>query len=188
MIVAEYLFEKFPDWDQGRLSKAKATVVQETPLAETARKLGLERFIQIGSTEPTGNTTIRNSVLADVFEAIIAAIYLEQGLAVARWFVLEHLHPYLEQVARGEIAVTDYKSRLQELTQAKWRQTPTYRVVSESGEAHEKTFVVEVLLDEEVMGTGSGKSKKEAEQSAAREAIALIERAQTLRALSRQDF
>ncbi len=188
MVIAEYLFEKFPDWDQGRLSKAKATIVQETPLAETARKLGLERFIQIGNSDPSGNVSIRNSVLADVFEALIAAIYIEQGLAVARWFVLEHLHPYLEQVARGEIATTDYKSRLQEITQAKWRQTPTYRVVSEIGEAHEKTFVVEVLLDDEIMGTGTGKSKKEAEQSAAREAIALIERAQALRTLSRQEF
>jgi ribonuclease-3 len=182
MVIAEYLYEKFPDWDQGRLSKAKATVVQEAPLAEAARRLGLERFIQIGNQEPQGKICIRNSVLADVFEALIAAIYLEQGFPVARWFILEHLHPYLDLVAKGEIATTDYKSRFQELAQARWRQTPTYRVISEEGEPHEKTFVVEVLLGDEVMGTGTGKSKKEAEQNAAREALALIERAEALKA------
>jgi len=181
MIVAEYLYERFPNWDQGMLSKAKATVVQEAPLAEAALKLRFDRFMEVAPSERLPDNGIRPSILADAFEAVVGALYIEQGLAVTRWFVLEHLHPYLEQVNRGEIGVGDYKSRLQEVTQAKWRKTPLYRIASEVGYAHEKTFAIEVVLDGEVMGTGAGRSKKEAEQAAARDAIELIERHESYR-------
>ena len=97
-------------------------------------------------------------------------------MAIAKWFVLEHLQPNLEAIARGEVGTGDYKSRLQEIAQARWRQTPLYRISSEGGAAHEKTFAIEVVLEGEVMGLGFGRSKKEAEQAAAREAIDLIER------------
>jgi ribonuclease-3 len=184
MVVAEYLYEHFPIWDQGTLSKAKATVVQEAPLAEAALRLKLDRFIEVASSERLPGGSIRPSILADVFEAIVGALYLEQGMAVTRWFVLEHLHPYLEQVTRGEIGVGDYKSRLQEVAQAKWRRTPSYQISNEHGYAHEKTFVIEVTLEGEVMGTGSGRSKKEAEQAAARDALELIDRHEAFRKLS----
>lgn len=176
MIIAEYLYEHFPEWDQGKLSKAKATIVQEAPLAETAHKLGLDRSIEMSQSELSTGGAQRASVLADVLEAVIGAIYIEQGFPVARWFVLEQLHPYLQQVALGEIGSRDYKSRLQEVAQARWRRTPTYRLVGERGEAHDKAFEMEILLDGEVMGTGFGRSKKEAEQSAARDALEMIER------------
>jgi ribonuclease-3 len=180
-IVAEYVYEHFPQWDQGLLSKAKATVVQEAPLAETALRLGLEPLIEVASSERAADGSVRPSILADVFEAIVGAIFIENGMAIAKWFVLEQLHPYLEAIARGEVGVGDYKSKLQEIAQAKWRQTPSYRIASEGGAAHEKTFAIEVVLDREVMGTGHGKSKKEAEQAAAREAIELIERFEKFR-------
>ncbi|MCH8275284.1 MAG: ribonuclease III [Armatimonadetes bacterium] len=182
MVIAEYLFERFPHWDQGTLSKAKATIVQEAPLAEAAERIGLQAYVELSPTEAATGGGARPSVLSDVFESVIGAIYIEQGLAVARWFVLEHLHPYLEQVARGEIGTGDYKSRLQEVAQARWRSTPNYRVVSERGDAHEKTFRMEVVLDHEVMGVGRGRSKKEAEQAAAKDALDLIERVESLRA------
>jgi ribonuclease-3 len=99
--------------------------------------------------------------------------------------VLEQLHPYLMQISAGDVSPNDYKSRLQELAQALWRKTPTYRVAQESGVSHDRRFTVQVVFDNEVIGEGSGRSKKEAEQSAAKEAIEVIERAQRAREVAR---
>ena len=181
LIVAQYLYEHHPDWDQGMLSKAKSSVVQEGPLAVTASKLGLEEVRELSpSAESTGGRQ-RPSILADVFEAIIGGVYLESGLEVARWFVLEQLHDYLMQVSGGDVNPGDFKSKLQEAAQAIWRKTPQYRIAKESGMAHDKRFYVEVLFDDEVMGEGAGRSKKEAEQAAAQDALQLIERARRAR-------
>lgn len=188
LVIAQYLFEHHPDWDQGMLSKAKSSVVQEGPLAETASRLGLEEFLELSpSEEQTGGRT-RPSILADVFEAIIGAIYLESGIEVARWFVLEQLHDYLKIVSTGDVSPNDYKSKLQEVAQAMWRKTPQYKVVKESGVAHERRFFVQVLFDDEVMGEGSGRSKKEAEQAAANDALQLIERANRSRSQNIDPF
>lgn len=187
LIIAEYLFEHFPNWDQGMLSKAKATIVQEAPLAEAALMLGLDRFMEVAPSERLPDARIRPSLLADAFEAVVGAIFIEQGMAITRWFVLERLHPYLEQVSRGEIGVGDYKSKLQEVAQARWRKTPTYRISCERGYAHDKTFLIEVLLDNEVMGAGQGRSKKEAEQSAAKDALELISRVEMYRSTRQND-
>ncbi len=183
MIIAQYLYEHFPEWDQGVLSKAKATIVQEQPLADAALRLGLDRHIELSPQEALAGASLRASILADVFEAIIGAIYLEQGLNIARWFVLENLHPNLSQVTRGEVASGDFKSKLQEIAQARWKSTPTYQVRTERGDAHEKTFEVVVILENETMGVGIGRNKKEAEQMAAREALDLIERVESYKAI-----
>ncbi len=188
LVIAQYLFEHHPDYDQGMLSKAKSSVVQEGPLAETASRLGLEEFLELSqSEEQTGGRT-RPSILADVFEAIIGAIYLESGLEAARWFVLEQLHDYLKVVSTGDVSPHDHKSKLQEVAQAMWRKTPQYRIARESGVAHERRFYVQVLFDDEVMGEGSGRSKKEAEQAAAHDALQLIERARRSRGASIEQF
>lgn len=181
VIVAQYLFEQHPDWDQGMLSKAKSSVVQEGPLAETSRRIGLDAHMEMGASEEATGGRERPSILADVFEAVIGAIYLERGLEAARWFVLEQLDPYLQLVSTGDVNPNDYKSKLQEAAQATWRKTPLYRIVRESGMAHARRFQVQVLFDDEVMGEGSGRSKKEAEQAAAQDALALIERARRAR-------
>jgi ribonuclease III len=152
LVVAEYLYEHHPDWDQGMLSKAKSSVVQEGPLAETALRLGLDAELELSLSEESTGGRKRASILADVFEAVIGAIYLESGLEVARWFVLEQLHRYLMLISEGDVSPHDFKSKLQEVAQAKWRKTPLYRVASEQGTAHEKRFFVQVLFDEEVMG------------------------------------
>lgn len=183
MIVAQHLYEQFPSWDQGMLSKAKATIVQEGPLAEAAARLGLEEFIEVSPAERSAGGHARPSVMADVFEALIGALFLEQGLAITRWFVLEHLQPEFAKVAKGEVGAHDFKSRLQEVAQARWRSTPTYRLVTERGEAHDKAFQMEVVLENEVMGVGWGRNKKEAEQAAAKEALDLIQRVEALRAV-----
>lgn len=175
LVVAQYLFEQHVDWDQGMLSKAKSSVVQEGPLAETALKLGLDEYLQLSPSEEQTGGRQRASILADVLEALFGAIYLESGLETARWFILEQLDPYLQMVSSGNVNPNDYKSRLQEISQANWRSTPIYRIHSEAGVAHNRRFQVEVLFDDEVMGTGEGRSKKEAEQSAAQAALTLIE-------------
>jgi ribonuclease-3 len=177
LVVAQYLFEQHVDWDQGMLSKAKSSVVQEGPLAETALRLGLDEFLQLSPSEEQTGGRQRASILADVLEALFGAIYLESGIETARWFILEQLDQYLQLVSSGNVNPHDYKSRLQEISQANWRSTPQYRVHSEAGVAHNRRFLVEVLFDDEVMGTGEGRSKKEAEQSAAQDALNLIESA-----------
>ncbi len=182
LIIAQYLYEHHPDWDQGMMSKAKASVVQEGPLAETALKLGLDRFLELSSGEEATGGRKRASILADVFEAVIGAIYLESGIEKARWFTLEQLHPYLMLISGGNVSPNDHKSRLQELAQSLWHTTPVYRVVHEQGHAHERRFGVQVLIDEEVIGDGTGRSKKEAEQAAAQDAIRIIEQHQRVKA------
>lgn len=184
LVVAQYLYEHHPDWDQGMMSKARSSVVQEGPLAETALRLGLEKHLLLSpSEEATGGRT-RPSVLCDIFEAVVGAIYIESGLEKARWFVLEQLHPYLMRISAGDVSPNDHKSKLQEVAQALWRKTPNYRVSRESGSSHDRRFTVQVLFDNEVMGEGSGRSKKEAEQSAARDALEVIHRAQRARELA----
>jgi ribonuclease III len=184
LIVAQYLYEHHPAWDQGMLSKAKSSVVQEAPLAQVAKRLGLDEFIIVSASEEATGGKTRPSILADVFEAVIGAVYLESGLEVTRWFVLEQLHDFLARISSGNVNPDDYKSRLQELGQSIWRKVPSYRVVRELGNSHNREFVVEVMFDDEVMGEGAGRSKKEAEQAAAAEAIAIIERAQRAKELS----
>jgi ribonuclease-3 len=174
MVIAEYLYSHHPEWDQGMLSKAKSSIVQEGPLAEAAMRLGLDRYVELSVSEETTGGRQRPSILADVFEALLGAIYLESGLELVRWFILEQLQANIETISTGDVNPNDYKSKLQEIAQATWHKTPTYRLIRENGIAHERRFSVQVLFDDEVMGEGVGRSKKEAEQSAAQDALQLI--------------
>jgi len=176
LVVAQYLYEHHPNWDQGLMSKAKSSVVQEAPLAEIAKKLGLEVCLELSASEEATGGRQRASILADIVEAVFGAIYLESGLEVARWFILEQLHPYLMRISSGDVNPDDFKSKLQEIAQSIWRKTPTYRVARELGGSHDRQFIVEVVFDNEVIGEGRGRSKKEAEQAAASEAIEAIRR------------
>ncbi|MBS1708569.1 MAG: ribonuclease III [Armatimonadetes bacterium] len=182
LVVAQYFYEHQPRWDQGMMSKARSSVVQEGPLAERALSLGLDQHLVLGPGEETTGGRTRPSVLCDIFEAVVGAIYIESGLEKARWFVLEQLHPYLMQVSAGDVSPNDHKSRLQEVAQSLWRRTPVYRVSKEGGSAHDKRFTVQVLFDNEIVGEGHGRSKKEAEQSAAKDALEVIDRANRARA------
>lgn len=174
-VIAEYLYEHHPNWDQGMLSKAKSSVVQEGPLAETAKRLGLDECLELSTGEEQTGGRQRPSILADAMEAVIGAIYLESGMDKARWFVLEHLHTFLMIIATGDVSPNDFKSKLQEVAQGYWRKIPIYKVVGETGSAHDRRFVVKVLFDDEIFGEGTGRSKKEAEQSAAQDALRIIE-------------
>jgi len=170
LVVAEYLHEEFPERPEGDLAKAKAVAVSEPVLAESAKALGLAEFILMSTGEESSGGRKRLSMLADAFEALVAVIYLDCGISAARQFILRALESILVDIEREE-HIRDYKSLLQEHIQAIHKKAPTYVVIKEEGADHDRTFTVEVKLDETVMGSGSGKSKKQAEQAAALQAL-----------------
>ncbi|HZT42156.1 MAG TPA: ribonuclease III [Chthonomonadaceae bacterium] len=170
LVVSENLFRLFPDYSEGNLAKAKAYVVSESALAEAALAIGLEAFVVMSAGEAASGGRTRRSILADTFEAVIAAIYLDCGLRTARRIVQKALKDAIREVEADEHR-RDYKSSLQEQTQAHLRKAPIYRIVSETGRDHEKVFVAEAVLGTTVIGQGSGRNKKEAEQAAALDAL-----------------
>lgn len=173
LIVTEALYHLFPECSEGELSRARALVVSRRTLAHAAVALGVDAMLRLSTGEEAQGGRRRSSILADAMEAIIAAVYLQCGMDEARRFVLRILGDVIRK-APETYSAHDYKSRLQERTHALMRQTPQYIVVSESGADHDKTFRVQVHLADMVLGTGVGKSKKEAEQAAAREALAKL--------------
>jgi len=170
LIVAEHLFSKFTEKQEGELAKAKAVAVSEPILAEAAKKFGLGPALLMSNGEEASGGRTRASILSDAFEAVVSAVYQSEGIEAAKKFVLTTLGPILEDIEREEHH-RNYKSFLQELTQSIYKRAPKYVVIEESGADHDKTFVVEACLDSKPMGRGTGKSKKQAEQAAALEAL-----------------
>jgi ribonuclease-3 len=173
LVVSEYLFSKYPDRPEGELAKAKAVAVSEPVLADAAKTLSLDTMILMSQGEEASGGRERLSILADTFEALVAVIYLDCGLEAARQFVLRALESILIDIERKE-HIRDYKSLLQEDTQSEYKKAPKYVVIAEDGADHDKTFVVEARLESKVLGRGIGKSKKQAEQAAALEALKLL--------------
>lgn len=168
-IVAECLFRKYPGMPEGRMTRLRAELVCEQSLVKVARELGLGDYMLFGrGEEHTGGRT-RQSILADCVESVIAAMYLDGGLAVAKSFIDERILSDLDKQA--EERGTDFKTALQELIQQKSGQTLSYAMISESGPDHDKVFTAEVYLNGEAIGRGTGHTKKEAEQSAAKCAL-----------------
>lgn len=170
LVVSEHLFTRYTERTEGELAKAKAVAVSEPILAQAAKDLGIDAAILLSSGEEASGGRERLSILSDTFEAVVAAIFLTEGLDAARRFVLLALEQILEDIDRQE-HIRDYKSLLQELTQSLHKKAPDYVVVSEEGADHDKTFVVEARLNSTILGRGVGKSKKQAEQAAALEAL-----------------
>ena len=166
LIMSEYLYKK-EDFKEGKMTKLRATYVCENALYEYSTKLNLAKFIKVGHGEEKEGT-IKKSIIADIFEALIGAIYLDLGYATARRTVLNVIVPYIEDP--NTVFFSDYKSALQEYVQTE-QKTLVYDLVDEYGPAHDKTFVVEVKIEDIVYGKGIAKSKKEAEQNAAKEAL-----------------
>lgn len=174
LIVTEYLFQLFPHHQEGDLSRARALIVSRLTLAEAALQLEVDQMLCLSSGEEAQGGRRRTSILAGAFEALVAAIYLCEGLEGTRQFVWRTLGEVIQQapyLARSQ----DYKSCLQEKAHALWKITPTYAVVAEYGADHDKTFHVQVTIGDKVWGEGVGKSKKQAEQIAAREALRRLE-------------
>ena len=170
LVVSEHLFEKFADKPEGELAKVKAVAVSEPILAEAAKKIGIGPALLVSAGEETSGGRNRSSILADAFEAVVAAVYLNQGLAAAREFILASIGPILDDI-EAEEHNRNFKSLLQEISQSLYKKAPKYFVVEQSGADHDKTFVVEARLEDKPLGRGAGKSKKQAEQAAAFEAL-----------------
>ena len=169
-VTADYLYRKHPDLPEGELTRIRAALVCEDSLHEVAQRLHLGDFLMLGKGEESGGGRHRPSILADAVEAVLAAVYLDGGIDEARALVHRILlEKEPEQVV--ESRRRDCKTELQELVQRKPNQELRYELVSESGPDHAKVFTVAVMLNGQVVGLGSGHSKKEAEQSAARTAL-----------------
>ena len=168
MVVAEYLYKNFPDRPEGELTRMRADMVCEKTLAAVAGRIELGQHLLLGNGEEQGGGRSRNSILADAVESVIAASFLDGGMAAARQFIDKFI---LVEVPVKKLHNADYKTALQELVQQKKNQTLSYVLVGESGPDHDKHFEVEVSLNGRVIGTGSGSSKKRAEQMAAKKAL-----------------
>ncbi len=170
LVISQDLLLNYPDTPEGELSKMKARIVSETALAKVARRLEIGRYLLLGRGEEITQGRTKPSLLANALEAILAAIYLDGGLDSACHVIQKIFKSEFEELLKTE-AFTDYKTELQELCQRDYEILPTYTVLTESGPDHQKTFEVQISIKGGVYGRGIGRSKKEAEQQAAREAL-----------------
>jgi ribonuclease-3 len=173
LAIGHLLMQRFPHLNEGDLSRIRANLVNENQLADIARSLDLGRYIQLGRGEEQTRGREKNSILADTFEAVVAAIYLDGGFEAAFQFIERQ---FAELMSNADIKTTrlDYKSTLQEIVQRKKGDMPIYRVVDETGPDHDKTFRVQLDLSE-ITTQGVGKTKKTAEQEAAKKALAQLQ-------------
>jgi ribonuclease-3 len=170
LVVSELLMGALPGSSEGDLSRLRAAVVSEPSLASVARTLGLGGYLLLGRGEEQTGGRDKDSLLADSLEALVASVYIDSGIGPAAAFVARSFEDAIRNVLTTG-GVADYKTALQELSQERLKTLPEYRVLSESGPDHRKEFTVELSVRGEVYGRGTGKSKKDAEQKAAKEAL-----------------
>ncbi|GAB4532901.1 MAG: ribonuclease III [Anaerolineae bacterium] len=173
-ITAEYLYHRFPEMSEGQLTSLRAALVRTETLAGFASKIKLGQYIFLGRGEAENGGRTRPAILCDCYEALVGALYLDQGLEATRAFVVEIAKPVITQILEDE-ADKDAKSLLQELSQKIRRITPTYRTLNERGPDHAKEFTVAAMIGRESYGVGVGHSKQEAAQAAARAALVRLE-------------
>ena len=174
LVVGEYFYQRFPHQREGELSQLKSHLVSKTTLSKRADEIGLDGYLFLSGPEVLSNNEGRASIITDAFEALIGAIYLDGGLDAARRFLRRHL-----LLASGKLIPPkkhpNFKSMLLEYSQAKGKGSPHYVLKSQEGPDHQKLFTVEVFMQEQNLGKGKGRSKKEAEQAAAKEALEKLE-------------
>ena len=170
LISTHFLYEKFPDNTEGELTAYRAALVNAVTCAEVATEIGMNDFLLLSRGEAKDTGRARNILLANAFEALVGAIYIDQGYDAAQAFIAERLLPKTDEIVRKKLW-QDAKSLLQEKAQSVEGVTPNYRVLSETGPDHDKQFSVGVFLKDELLSEGAGKSKQEAEQTAARAAL-----------------
>ena len=170
-VVGELIYRSFPNLQEGALSKIKAHLVSASMLAAKARALEIGRSLRMGAGEARSGGAEKLSLLADAFEAVVAAIYLDGGLQATADFVRRVFDPEVAVIDIGDLSFHDYKTTLQEAAQSLGLPLPEYRVIEESGPDHEKAFVVELFWDGDAFARGSGPSKREAQRKAAKDAL-----------------
>lgn len=172
VIVSEHLYNKFPNMPEGELTRMRASLVCEKSLCEFSRELGIGNYLKLGKGEDKNGGRERDSILADAFEAVLAAVYLDGGMDAAKAHIMNTV---LRDIKHCEDdTFKDYKTTLQEVIQRNPEESVSYILVNESGPDHNKSFTVEVRLNSNVIGKGTGKSKKQAEQMAAKQALELM--------------
>ena len=172
VIVSDYIYKQYPNMPEGELTKLRASLVCEKSLCGFSRELHIGRFLMLGKGEDKGGGRERDSILADAFEAVLAAIYLDGGMEAARKHVMRFVLRELKHT--DDEVFKDYKTALQEIIQRNPEESVTYILTGENGPDHDKSFTVEVRLNSNVIGTGTGKNKKQAEQMAAKQALKLM--------------
>lgn len=174
-ILSEILYLAFPDDDEGILSKKRASLVNEEVLAILAKKLELDKFLKMGKGEVLTGGDKKPRLLASAFEALSGAIFLDGGYTAVKRYLIENFQPEISNLNLEVHYAKDFKTRLQEIIQKKFKMPPQYQLISESGPAHDKAFAVQVVMGDKILGIGQGKTKKEAEQMAAEKAIKEVE-------------
>jgi ribonuclease III len=178
LLTSEYLLASFPEWSEGQLSKSRARIVNASSLEAAARRLRLGEHLRLGRGEEKTGGREKPTILADAFEAVVAAVYLDAGLGSTREILRRLLFEQALEERGERISESDRKSALQEFLQGRGRPPAEYRLAGESGPDHQKVFLIEVWVDGEYMATGEGSTKKEAEQRAARSALEQLEHAE----------
>ncbi|MBR5922190.1 MAG: ribonuclease III [Clostridia bacterium] len=173
LIVSSYIYENYKQMPEGELTRLRSSLVCEKALCSFSRKLNMGEFLLLGKGERKNGGAERDSILADAFEAVLAAIYLDGGMAPARKLVMRFVLSELES-CDVKADFKDYKTLLQEIIQRNPEESVTYVLTDEKGPDHDKLFTVEVRLNSNTIGTGTGKSKKEAEEMAAKQALSLM--------------
>lgn len=174
LIVSDYLYQRLPDHPEGQLSQLRSRIVDAISCSQYLQKIDLAPYILLGRGEKLSEGRTKVSILADVFEAIMGAIYLDGGWAVAKSFFLCHFEKEIETTIGSP--PRNHKAELQDYSQKLFQKTPVYKVLQETGPDHSKIFQVVVFVDEKEMGKGTGASKKEAEQQAALDALSKLEK------------
>jgi len=169
-LTSDFLYGAYPEFPEGTLTNIRSSLVKTKSLADVSKSLGLGDLLRLSRGEEDSGGRQNPSLLADCFEALLGAIYLDKGTDVARKFLATYLFPLTKDIVANK-SYLDYKSLLQELIQEQSKVSPTYRVIKSEGPDHAKTFWMEVVVDNAILGTGKGKSKQEAEQAAAESAL-----------------
>lgn len=172
IVVSEYIYKKFRNLPEGELTKLRASLVCEKSLCQFSRELEIGKYLRLGKGEEKGGGRERDSILADAFEAVLAAIYIDGGFEVAKKHVMRFITDELKHT--DDEVFKDYKTALQEIIQRNPEESVSYILTGESGPDHDKVFEVEVRLNSNTIGKGVGKNKKQAEQFAAKEALHLM--------------
>lgn len=177
LVMSEHLYRHYPHLTEGQMTQYRARIVRTLSLAQAAQGIGLDQVLFLGADEEAAGGRRRRSILSNTLEAVWGAVFLDQGLEAARTHILKVMAPVLQDV--GPEASDNFKGALQELTQDRFRCTPSYRTVRETGPQHNRTFVAEVCLGPWRLAQGMGRSKKEAEQAAAAAALRKLQARET---------
>lgn len=175
LCISDLLIHQFPESREGEMSKIRASLVNETALAEKARTIKLGQYLFLGKGEEQGQGREKNSLVSDAFEALLGASYLDGGFGVAARIVKQLFFDDIERATKEDIN-RDYKTKLQEEAQTRYKEAPDYRLVSQQGPDHDKIFQVDVFMNGQKFSVGTGKSKKQAEQNAAKNALELLQK------------